>query len=178
LKRNREKQIPLNNISEQMFFLNDNRILINLIITRMKKLFLLLGLCLLFTAQLVAQSRSDKALILQKCIDLQELQQSYPVAADGTISQIYVLQHGISFPENIEVSKSGKPLAFVSKSDINDQHIESFFLFWTFDIVNDQSHVQFTYNNSKIEKKATIVELNLQKENNVWTIVKSKIERR
>ena len=144
----------------------------------MKNLFLLVGLFLIFSVHLVAQSQSDKALILQKCIDLQELQQSYPVAADGTISQIYVLQHGISFPENIEVSKSGKPLAFVSKSDINDQHIESYFLFWTFDIVNDQSHVQFTYNNSTIGNKATIIELNLQKVNNVWTIVKSKIERR
>ena len=126
----------------------------------------------------IGQTRNDQALILQKCIDLPELQQSYPVAADGTISQINVLQHGISFPVDIEVSKSGMPLAFVSKSDINDRHIESFFLFWTFDIVNDQARVQFTYNNSKIEKKATIVELNLQKENNVWTIVNSKIEER
>lgn len=144
----------------------------------MKKLFLLVGIFLVFSVRLVAQSQSDQALILQKCIDLPELQQSYPVDADGTISQIYVMQHGVSFPVDIKVTKSGKPLAFVSKSDINDRQIESYFLFWTFDIINDQSHVQFTYDNSTIEKKATIIELNLQKVNNVWTIVKSKIERR
>ena len=126
----------------------------------------------------IGQTRNDQALILQKCIDLPELQLSYPVVADGTISQIYVMQHGVSFPVDIKVTKSGKPLAFVSKSDINDRQIESYFLFWTFDIVNDQAHVQFTYNSSKNEKKATIVELNLQKENNVWTIVNSKIEER
>jgi len=144
----------------------------------MKKLFLLVGLFLVYSVRLVAQSQSDQALILQKCIDLPELQQSYPLDADGTITQIYVMQHGVSFPVDIKVTKSGKPLAFVSKSDINDQHIESYFLFWTFDIVNDQAHVQFTYNSSKNEKKSTIVELNLQKENNIWTILNSKIERR
>jgi hypothetical protein len=144
----------------------------------MKKGILYIGFFLLFSTQLSAQSKSDQALILQKCIDLPELQQCYPLAEDGSISQLYVMQHGISFPVDIEVTKSGKPLAFVGKSDINEQHIECYFLFWIFEINNDKARIEYTYNSNLNIKKANIVELSLQKVDGKWNIIKSKVERK
>jgi hypothetical protein len=157
------------------FKLNNNIcILINLIITRMKKLFLFLGLFLLFTTQLVAQSRTDQALILQKCIDLPELQ-SYLKDSEGKIQQLCInYWNPLLFPLNLGLTKGGKSIIYKPMYVDSDKAGVPFILFRTFLITGEVAKVDFEYhfvtnNSSQLLK----VHLDFIKNDNDWEISKT-----
>jgi len=126
------------------------------------------------------QSRQDKAQILQLCIDIPELQQYYPLDAEGNPMQIAVLQHGVSFDMAIEVSKFGRPLQFLDKNEISVLGLSSYFLFWTFKIEENMAHIDYVYNYMDADNQPKIhnVILDMQKLNGRWIVINSKIERK
>ncbi len=68
----------------------------------MKKLFLYVGLFLLFSAQLLAQAKNDQALTLRRCIDLPGLQ-SYLT----TDSKTLVMTGEVAFQVYFELGGNG-----------------------------------------------------------------------
>jgi hypothetical protein len=128
------------------------------------------------TMQLVAQSLNDQKQILQKCIDLPELQQYYPLAADGNHQQVYIMQYPFVFPDGIEVSKFGKPVQIVGRAVIVDSHAMAYFLFHTFSLTANKAYITFDfYNNYPVNKTILQGNIVLNKTDNTWTINDSKL---
>lgn len=80
----------------------------------MKKLSLHVGLFLLFSSQLLAQAKSDQALILQRCNDLPGLQ-SYLT----TDSKTFVMTGEVVFQRYLELGKNGNEWS-VSKTPLTN----------------------------------------------------------
>lgn len=145
----------------------------------MKKIFTLILLVAFgFIIRIEAQTPGDVTMILQKCIDLHDLQQVYPVNNDGSLKQLNVLQHGVSFPSNTNVSKSGLKVRFVDKNQLAAENIKSYFLFWKFEIIQNSANVDFIYNflDSENLSKMTHVIVEMQRTGTEWTVSNSKTE--
>ena len=147
----------------------------------MKKLFTLILLVSFgFITRIEAQAPGDITMILQKCIDLPDLQQIYPVNNDGSLKQLNVLQHGVSFPSNTNVSKSGLKVRFVDKNQLAAEEITSYFLFWEFVIDNNSAKVDFIYNFMDTDNtpKMYRVIIEMQRAGDGWTATSTKTEGR
>jgi hypothetical protein len=131
-------------------------------------------------ALLWEKDAKDQALVLQHCLDLAGLQPYYPKNTDGTYMQLRVLQHGVSFPTDLTVSKAGMPVAFMDKDQIAGDAVDAYFLFFEFDITGKSASVSFVYHYDQTTslKKMQVVSLELQKAGNTWSIVQAKIEGR
>ncbi|MCE5348066.1 MAG: hypothetical protein LLG13_17510 [Bacteroidales bacterium] len=144
----------------------------------MKKLFTLIFLVILgFTIKVNAQNSGDMAKILQKCIDLPELQQYIPRNSNGSFSGIYVLQHGVSFPANTEAYKSGMRVQFINKDQLASGTINNYFLFWELNIEQNSAKVDFVYHypvSGYIATQRVILEL--QKSGDAWNVTDTKIQ--
>ncbi|PSR55939.1 hypothetical protein AHMF7605_21750 [Adhaeribacter arboris] len=126
----------------------------------------------------MAQSLSDQARVLQKCVGLAELQEYYPRTANGNVKQLYVMQHGVSFPSNLVVTKNGKPLVFKTKEEVKATKIDAFFLFREFKITQNTAQVDFAYyyHFKGGYEEFIPVTLALQKTGDTWTITQTKIQ--
>ena len=134
----------------------------------MRKLSLILFMVLLCATSTYAQSPEDQNKVLQKCIDLKELQGYLP---GKTAQPLYVMQHGVSFGKEINASKNGKSLVFLSKNEINMQHPDSYFLFWLFEINEKTARVSFVYNYDQNQsKKAVRADLELNRNGSEWMV--------
>lgn len=124
----------------------------------------------------MAQSLDDQAKVLQKCVDLQELQQHYPKNLDNSFKPLVVMQHGISFPTDIPVTHNNNPLLFKSKAEISGE--TAYFLFWKFDVMQNSASIDFTYNYDSLTAapKAKKVTLLFEKTGIVWNITSTTIE--
>ncbi|QMU29292.1 hypothetical protein [Adhaeribacter radiodurans] len=127
---------------------------------------------------LMAQSLDDQSKILQKCIELPALQTHYPRTDNGTLKPLYVMQHAVSFPGNLNVTKNGKPVAFKSKEEVKTNGISAFFLFREFKVTQNSAQVDFAYyyNFQGTYEEFVPVTLELQKTGNTWSITQSKIQ--
>jgi len=143
------------------------------------KILLVLLFVFGYAIQIMAQSKNDHPQVLQKCIDIPELQEFYPRDVKENLKQLYVMQHGISFPETINVSKSGKALMFLEKNEIVDKGINAFFLFRDFNVSQDSASVAFVYyfNFDGSYKDFVAVELELKRAGDTWSVAHSKIQR-
>ncbi len=121
----------------------------------------------------MAQSTADRAQVLQTCLDLEQLQQHYPRDNRGNIKQINIMQHGVSFPENISVVKNGLRPIFLSKQQINSTGTLAYFLFHDFTISSTSATVAFVYHYSVADQ--FVVYLDLEKNGSTWSIKKSNI---
>ena len=147
----------------------------------MKKIFTLILLVAFgLIAKIEAQTPGDITMILQKCIDLPDLQQIYPVNNDGSLKQLNVLQHGGSFPSNTNVSKSGIKVRFVDKNQLAAEEITSYFLFWEFVIDNNSAKVDFIYNFMDADNTTKMYheKLEMRKLGDKWIVSGTKEERR
>jgi hypothetical protein len=148
----------------------------------MKKIAFLLSLLLIcgLALQIKAQSMNDRAMILQRCIDLPALQQYFNHNQDGTCKQLRIMQHGVSFETDLPVSKSGKALTYMTKTEIIDSKADAFFLFHTLTINQLTATVSFVYYLNYTQNQDDLVAVNLvmQKTGDSWNITETSIERR
>ena len=144
--------------------------------TQNMKRYLLIFAMLLGVVYSRGQSATDQAVVLQKCLDLPELQQYYPVAAGGIHQQVYIMQYPYVFPAGIQVSKFGKVVQIVDRSTVVDKQAVAYFLFQTFSIKGNKANVTFdfyyNYNTNKTFLNSTVV---LNKNGDTWTVSDSKL---
>ena len=141
---------------------------------------LLVILFTMVTMSTFGQNSHDQTQILQQCIDLPDLQQYYPYENDSVRKPVCILQHGVSFPSGIEVSKFGKSVLLCDKSQIAAMGINSYFLFWEFKIDQNSAKIDFVYNyvdSGSLPKKQKI-SVELKKIKDSWAVVNSKMEER
>jgi hypothetical protein len=128
----------------------------------------------------VIKKEKEQAQVLQKCFGLEGLQAYYPKNTDGTYKPLQILQHGVSFADDLDVSYAGNPVALIQKASLAADRIEAYFLFYEFAITGKSAKVRFVFNYDQTtnQKKMQVVSLELQKEDDAWNIVQSKIEGR
>lgn len=123
---------------------------------------------------------TDQSMVLQKCIDLPELQQYYPMDADGNFKPIYIMQHSINFPDNLNLDGFSKKIVFMTKDQIYKNNVDAFFQFEKFDILQNSANITFTYfydlNIKSLIKQ--IVPIELLKAGDSWNELTIKLERK
>jgi hypothetical protein len=113
----------------------------------MKKNVLTLITFFLFTFYSSSQSISDQAKIIQKCVDLSELQGLYPLDDNGNPKQLVILeQYPLLFPKDLSVLKFGRLLKFAPLMEISHQYSKGYFEFKKFEIEDNSASVSFDYN--------------------------------
>jgi len=137
----------------------------------MKNLTLII-LLVLTTTCIFAQSRQDQAEILQKCIELSQLQQYYPLEADGSQKPLIInYWHPVLFPTDLTVTNGGKNVEFRVMSMESSKNAEAYFLFYKFEVSGSSSSVKFDFSYNKANHpKMLEVMLDLSKTGDNWEI--------
>lgn len=121
-----------------------------------------------------AQQLNDQSLVIQKCIDLSELQQYYPLDNAGLPEQIYVMEYPVKFPADLSVSKSGKQIVFMSREDIIKNQIKAYFIFRSLDITGNlaKANINYFYDFDYSTKHSKMIMLNLElnKTDSTWEV--------
>ncbi|MCK9640325.1 MAG: hypothetical protein M0R39_10510 [Prolixibacteraceae bacterium] len=128
----------------------------------------------------VAQSLDDQSKVLQKCFDLTELQQYFPLDNVGNPNQVYVMQYAVTFPTGLNVLKAGKPVLFVSREEIIQNKIKSYFIFRSFDLTASEAKASFnffySFDYATNQFKMVMVNIELNKINQDWSVTNIKLE--
>jgi hypothetical protein len=140
----------------------------------MKKFLIISGVMILISFSLFAQDNNkDTANILQKCIELKDLQQFLPLNSDGTIKQLYVLQDRISFPASTNVQLAGKKIALVNLEQLGKISDPYFLQFWDFRISQDKANTGYMLmkksGNNAMEVARVVAEA--EKKGTEWVII-------
>lgn len=140
------------------------------------KRYLLIFALLLGAVCSKAQASGDQVAVLQKCLDLPDLQQYYPMGADQNSREVYVLQAPFAFPAGLQVSKFSKPVQFIDRAEILDKQAIAYFAFRTFSITGTTANVTFDfYYTLTINKTVRKYTLALNKTGEAWTITDTKL---
>lgn len=118
------------------------------------------------------QSNQDKQDIIQKCIDLAELQKYYhDLEVDGK-KQLFIADNGI-VPTDLNLVKFGNPVIFLKMEDMFFRNIKNHINFYKFSIDLARADVEFHYG---------IEGLNIQfkfcKEDGVWKAKEKSIKQK
>jgi hypothetical protein len=135
---------------------------------------LLIIVMLLVTAGLMGQTATQQAAVIQKIIDLPELQQYYPKNADGNLKQLCITQYLISFPEDLPVAKAGSKILFLAPQEIIANKIEAYFTFRSFGMDQNAANTSFSffyqYDYTTEQFKMLSVNLELKKTGTDWIV--------
>lgn len=123
------------------------------------------------------QLQSEQAKVLQKCLDLTEIQQFLPVDAQGHPKPVYIMQLPMVLPVDAAVSKFGCKPVYMSRPEIYDAAIDAFFQFREIAIDGNQAQVimTFSYNYIHKDQKVRHYTLKLQKSGSEWNIVTAEL---
>lgn len=120
------------------------------------------------------QNAIDKSAVLQKIIDLPELQQYYPKNADGSLKQLYITQHLVAFPADLSVSKSGSQVLFLTHEEITAKKAEAYFTFRSFGMdqnaANSSLNFFYDYDYGAGQFKMLTINLELHKTGEAWNV--------
>jgi hypothetical protein len=141
----------------------------------MKKLLIIFFfMVIVLTPKLVAQSQDDQALVLQKCIDLPELQQYYPLNEEGSLKPLYIVQYPVSFPSDLAIEKEGTIVKFMTSSDITINKVAAYFMFRSFNIHQNSANINcnyfYNYNYTSKQFKMLSVIIEMKKVGLQWNI--------
>jgi hypothetical protein len=146
----------------------------------MKKLTLILLIVMGFTGEMAAQAHGDSTLVLQKIINLPELQQYLPIESDGSIKQLYIAKYPVSFSSDISLSKDGRKVKFMSTSELTENKIEAYFMFRNLKINQNSAgaNVNFFYdfNYTSRQFKSLTITIELFKNGKVWSVFSNTIK--
>jgi len=125
----------------------------------------------------VAQVLDDQSLVVQKCIDLPELQQYYPQNMDNSYKQLRILNFPVSFPENLNVSKFGQSVLLKTRAEILTDNPDAFIAFSTFSITETTASVVFeiSYNRLTGSPKSITGSVSLEKTAGNWIVTNQTI---
>jgi len=91
----------------------------------------------------MAQTSNDQSQVLQKCLDLTEIQQYYPQNVDNSYKQLLILNFPVSLPVNLNVSKFGQSVLFKTRAEIVADNPDAFIAFSTFSVIGNTASVVF-----------------------------------
>jgi hypothetical protein len=146
----------------------------------MKKSLLVILLIGWAGINLCAQSIKEKSSVLQKCLDISEMNTYYP--GDNIESSkkiIYIMQYPIAFEDGVVANKFEHSVLFKTRPEIYSAKAEYFFLFKNFDINDKSANISFIfYYDYSANKKMVEGNVVLEKIDGEWIIVSKNIERK
>ena len=77
----------------------------------------------------VSSSKNNVGLILQKCLDAESLIPYLSVNTDVNYNKLCLIKYPISFTDDLNLSKFGETITFLSRPDIPSKEIEAFLAF-------------------------------------------------
>lgn len=124
-----------------------------------------------------AQSQTDQSTILQKCIDLPEIQKLYPLDIEGKPVAVHIMQYPIEIPTDIGINKFGKNPVFMSRHEIYDNNIDAYFLFQNIDILESTAYLvsTFYYDYNSPDQKVLSIDMSFIKKDGNWEVSSSKV---
>lgn len=147
----------------------------NKIYQTMKSKIFIMAMLLLITGIAFGQGLNDQAAILKKCLDVPEIQQYFPTDSDGHPKAVYIMQHAVSFPTDIPVSKFGQRLVFLGKDDLIDMNVDAFILFEVFEIAGNNAEITMLFNkNQENGYRAYEIKLKMSNANSTWSVIETK----
>jgi hypothetical protein len=130
----------------------------------------LISLSLLFCAIVTGQTLQDKQTVIQKCLDLESLQQYYDnIEYDGK-KQLFIVDNGV-LPVDMKLFKFENQVLFMPKKEMFFKNIKNHIDFLSFAIDAQKAEVNFRYG-----IKGPSVHVKLKKKKNNWKIVESDIK--
>lgn len=122
----------------------------------------------------------DFSEVLQKVIDIPQLQTLYPKNADGTFKPLQIMRHGVQFPPELSASHQNKSVEFIDKAVATSGNIAGYFLFNQFEVRESKAWVDgvFYFDQQSSDRKTEVFTLELEKKDGSWVITNAKIERR
>ena len=144
------------------------------------KRYLLILTILLVAVCSRGQNQNDMTALLQKCIDLPELQPYFPLDANGKPDEVYInFWAPTIFSTDLVVTSHGEKLKFLPMSQASPSFQNAFFLFKNCECTPTFAIVSFEYTyNYKIQPKTIEVKLTLQKINDLWEVSDTQINSR
>lgn len=144
---------------------------------RQYKLSILLIVLLLLSSTGYAQPQSELAAVVQTCIDLQELQEYFPVDQNGIKKAAVVMQRDISLPADLAVMKFNQPLSLMSRGEIVNNMTDTYFMFNKLTINIPTALAEFVLVHGSLENPVyTEVSVQLKKTDNIWQITQKSIK--
>lgn len=133
----------------------------------------------LFPLTAFCQQPSDQDLVIQKCIDMNEIQAFFPKKADNTYKHVYVLQFPIKFKSQPALTKFGQPISFLERPELNGEHPDAYINFQKFNISGNTADVVFNFSYDRFTTAPHLETLNVQLEKTgvEWTIVNRTINK-
>jgi hypothetical protein len=137
------------------------------------KKFVILLLVLSATTYARGGTLANQTAVIQKCIDLPELQQ---YLVENSSNQFVILKHGVDFQENMQISKFGKPVLFLDKLELAAANPEAYIVFYILDVSSDKARIDCTYRrkNGTPENIRFYLEMSLEAGN--WVVTKKTIQ--
>lgn len=143
------------------------------------KRYLLIFTILMGAVCSYAQSKSDQAQVLQQCIDLPSIQSSFIKDGGAKPEQLGILVPGFAFPTDLTVTKFGKNVRFLSKSDLNAEGFTDYLFISKFEVKGRSASVTLIYYRNAFSNNFSSAQLNveLSKSGDTWNVVNSNIEK-
>jgi hypothetical protein len=115
-------------------------------------------------------SSEDESAVLQKSLDLAELQSYLP-----SNKQVRILQHPVVFSSNVVVTKFGLPVLFVDREATDG--LDAYINFISFSVSGDTATANFiiTYGRNSSNPGSVRVSVKLSKSAGNWNIIDSTI---
>lgn len=133
---------------------------------------------LVFNQICSAQSVNDKSIILQKCLDVAELQGYFPKNADNSFKQVVVLETSVDF-SGVSVSKFNEPVLFEDRDEVYNSNPFAFIVFQSMTITANTADVNYemTYDRNTTTPQSVTVNVSFEKNNNNWIVKKITINK-
>lgn len=128
----------------------------------------------IFQYLVYAQTPADKEQILSLCMEMGGLERYYTSVPGQPADKLFVLNVGVDFGTEPNVSALGKSLVFYDKVAMQAMGINSFFVFYVFDVQSGSARADFTYYKDAQALEGIRYYLELTLENNGWQILTEK----
>ncbi len=122
----------------------------------------------------MAQAPGDASALLQKCVDLPALQESFTGPDGQTPGVLHVMECTLPFSPQ-EVEKFGNPLSPVSKMEVQDPQVSDYLQFYLFEVNESAARVDFKYYRKDRDAGVVQVYLECVKSGGNWEVTTQKI---
>ena len=142
--------------------------------SRNMKRYLLIIALLLGAVSSWGQIANDQAAVLQKIIELPDLQQYYPKNGAGSLKQICIMQYPTAFSAEVTTALDASKVVFRSREAIEASHTEAYFIFRSLEVDANSAKAIITYfynfDYTSNQFKMLTINVELQKSGAVWNI--------
>lgn len=144
----------------------------------MRKLLLFFALVIsisAFAQDSGGRSSSDLTVVLQKCIDLPQLQGHLPIGPDGAIKQLHIVKYPFEVPKDILLNKAGKTVVILDAGAT--EGLQNYFMFRRVDLTATSAIISFNFfANSDSGSKPLTVFVELKKHDGMWNVINSNLQ--